>query len=97
MTVDPRYLEAKKRTDDIKGLFIHLAIFVAINLGLFLVDVLTGSGWWFYWATIFWGMGLAAHAVAIYFDQSLRVRRWEEGKIEEYVRDLDDTGMNPAH
>lgn len=97
MTDDPRYREAKKRVDDIKGLYIHLAIYVAINLGLFLVDVLSGSGWWFYWTTIMWGMGVSAHAVAIYFDQGLRVRRWEEAKIDEYVRDLDGPGMNPAH
>ncbi|MCP3974012.1 MAG: 2TM domain-containing protein [bacterium] len=94
---DSRYQEAKKRVEGVKGLFIHLAIYVAVNLGLFIVDLATGSGWWFYWATIMWGMGLAAHAVALYFDQSLRLQRWEEGKVEEYVRDVDGPGMNPAH
>ncbi len=94
---DSRYEEAKKRVGDVKGLFIHLAIFVAVNIGLLIIDLVSGSGWWFYWTTIMWGMGLAAHAVALYFDHSLPMKRWEERKIEEYVRDADGPGMTPAH
>ncbi len=94
---DSRYRETSERVGNVKGLFTHLAVFVAVNLGLFIVDLVSGSGWWFYWTTIMWGMGLAAHAVALYFDQSLRLLRWEDGKGEEFVCDVDGPGLNPAH
>lgn len=96
MTDDPRFVTAKKRVEDLKGFYIHLALFVAINLGLFVIDVASGGGWWFFWATIGWGIGVVAHGVALFFEHGRWVKRWEERKIDEYVRDADGPGMNPA-
>ena len=36
-----RYQAAKKRVEDIKGFYIHLGLFVIVNLGLFAVNMLT--------------------------------------------------------
>jgi hypothetical protein len=37
---------------------IHLAIFLLLNLVIFLIDFLTGGGWWFYWVTLVWLIAL---------------------------------------
>ncbi len=40
------------------ALKIHLAIFLLLNLILFLIDFVTGDGWWFYWITAVWSIAL---------------------------------------
>ncbi|RLI80303.1 hypothetical protein DRP07_09320 [Archaeoglobales archaeon] len=46
------------------ALRIHLAIFLLINLILFLIDFLTAGGWWFYWITAVWLIALIFQAFA---------------------------------
>ncbi len=52
------------------ALRIHLAIFLLLNLILFLIDFLTADGWWFYWVTAVWSIALLFQAFA-----SLKVTR----------------------
>jgi hypothetical protein len=46
------------------ALKIHLAIFLLLNLILFLIDFVTGGGWWFYWITAVWSITLLFQAFA---------------------------------
>jgi hypothetical protein len=46
------------------ALKIHLAIFLLLNLVLFLIDFVTGGGWWFYWITAVWSIALLFQAFA---------------------------------
>ena len=46
------------------ALKIHLAIFLLLNLVLFLIDFVTGEGWWFYWVTAVWLIALLFQAFA---------------------------------
>ena len=39
---------------------------MVIIAGLFVIDLATGDGWWFYWAAIGWGIGLAWRALAVF-------------------------------
>ena len=39
---------------------------MVIIAGLFVIDLTTGDGWWFYWAAIGWGIGLAWRALAVF-------------------------------
>ena len=48
------------------ALKIHLAIFLLLNLILFLIDFVTGEGWWFYWVTAVWLVALLFQAFAGY-------------------------------
>lgn len=47
----------------------HLASYVAVILGLLLLDLVTGGtlSWWFYPA-IAWGMGLGVHTLVVLFN-----------------------------
>lgn len=98
MTVDPTYQAAKKRVEDLRGFYIHLSIYVVVNAALFAMDAIQGGGWWFYWATIGWGIGLVSHAVALFFDSSHWSRRWEERKMDQFLREEEGegAGLNAA-
>jgi hypothetical protein len=86
MTDDLQLQKARERVEELKGFYIHLLVYTFVNFGLFLIDALQGEGWWFYWATIGWGIGLAAHAVALFFS-GRRVAAWEQRKIEQYLEE----------
>lgn len=52
----------------------HLIVFIIINILLFLVDYYDLNGeshevWWFYWTSIFWGIGVCIHGISILVDR----------------------------
>lgn len=79
------YEAARKRVEVLKGFYTHLAVYLTVNLGLFVIDVMQGGEWWFFWPALGWGIGLGAHALAVFFNSESTMSRWEKRKIEEYV------------
>jgi len=46
-----RYEAAEKRAEDLQGFYTHLLVYGVVNLGLFVINLLTkgdGGTWWFY-------------------------------------------------
>ncbi len=87
------YEEARERVEEIKGFYQHALIYVVINAFLFVVNLITSGGhWWFYWPLLGWGIGVAAHAVTVFGSGGLWGKRWEERKIEEIMRDRGPDG-----
>lgn len=80
---------ARRKVAALKGLYVHAAIFAVVVLGLVAVDWLSGAGWWVQWVFIGWGIGVASHAVAVYFDVSERVAEWEDQKVQQLVRESE--------
>lgn len=67
MSDDDMYRIAEKRADEKIGFYKHLYSYITVNVILFAVNALTSWGdWWFYWVTIFWGIGLAAHFLKLF-------------------------------
>ena len=65
---DPAYVRARKRAEDLQGLYIHVLVYVVVNLGLFALNWFQrgdDGGWWFQWATLGWGIGLLIHVLVI--------------------------------
>lgn len=62
--------KARKRAEDKAGLFIHIAVYIAVNLFFIVIWWFTGgSGGAFPWFIIImfgWGIGLVANIVAVY-------------------------------
>jgi hypothetical protein len=57
--------KAVRRVNARLALYIHLAIYVAVNLLLLLINLLTSPGYlWFLWPLLGWGLGIAIHALA---------------------------------
>lgn len=83
---DEDYDRARQRVKEIKGFYSHLAVYIIINGMLFLINWLTSpGGWWFYWVTLFWGIGLLAHAYGTFVEGGFLGRDWEERKIREIM------------
>jgi len=85
------YLRAKKKLDKIKGFYWHLASYIVVNI--FLIVMITinldydESIWQFgaFATPLFWGIGLAFHAMGVFGPDLLFGKGWEERKIDEYM------------
>jgi hypothetical protein len=91
MNDEQRYKQAKARVEALKGFYVHLAVYLMVNTGLFLINVLTDGGWWFYWPLLGWGIGLAAHALAVFVIGDALGPGWEERKIRQYMGETAGT------
>ena len=60
------YELARERAEEIQGLYIHLLVYIVINIGLFGINFVTrgdAGPWWFYWPLLGWGIGLLVHVL----------------------------------
>ena len=81
-----RYHRARQRVHHIKGFYIHLIVYVLVNSGLLLLDLLISPGtFWFYWPLLGWGIGLAAHAMAVFGAGRWFGPEWEEREIRKIM------------
>ncbi len=94
------YKEAKKRLNEEKGFYIHLTIYIVMNITITIFQyTLDGHKDWVFWMTIFrpllWGIGLLSHGLWTFrrnikwFKNTIYSKQWEERKIKELM-DKDD-------
>lgn len=87
-----KYRRAKKRVEEIKGFYIHLTVYIVINLFL-LINLYfrtlnnSGSFWQIYhfFTPFFWGIGLAFHAANTFNLIPFLGKHWEEKQIQKYL------------
>src|SRR3712207_6616102 len=60
------YDRARARVQELKGFYTHATAYVLVNIGLFVINLLTGGGWWYYWPLLGWGIGLGVHALSVF-------------------------------
>lgn len=98
-TKEQQYIKAKKRVDDIKGFYIHAAVYVVINLflsgiiiyglshdeGLGFTGAITHFGVYSVW--LFWGIGLFFHWLGVFGFKGLFGKGWEEKKIKQLMQE----------
>ncbi len=87
---DPASAEqrARRRLVAEKGFYVHLATYVIVISGLFVINVLTGHGrWWVVWPAIGWGIGLTIHALSTFGMFGLLRREWEERRLKELMEE----------
>ena len=81
-----RYERARKRVREIRGFYSHLAIYLIVNAGLLLINLLTSpSSLWFYWPLLGWGIGVAVHGVTVFGLAGLWGPDWEEREIRKLM------------
>ncbi|MEM9624288.1 MAG: 2TM domain-containing protein [Pseudomonadota bacterium] len=72
--------QARERIEELKGFYAHLAAYVAVNVCLVLLNLITSPGYlWFFFPLFGWGIGLAIHAVNVFWTGN----EWEARKLEE--------------
>jgi len=91
---EERARELKQQRAELKKFFDHLGSFVSVNLGLFVIDWLTGGGWWFYWPLLGWGIGLVSHGVSVWSRPKIDrlVHRFDERELEQYITEKVSKG-----
>ncbi|WP_036821248.1 2TM domain-containing protein [Polaribacter sp. Hel1_85] len=96
------FLRAKKRVKAIKGFYVHLIVYVLVNIfisgvviwgltksGYQLVDTFSNFGVYSTW--VFWGIGMFFHWLGVFGFKSLGLGSdWEEKKIKELMEKEDE-------
>jgi len=83
---ETRYQNAKKRVEALKGFYVHLTVYVLVNLLLFSIDMLTSpQSLWFFWPLLGWGIAIALHALGVFGAGRRFGAGWEERKINEWM------------
>jgi len=80
-----KYLAAMAHVAALKGFLIHLSIFGAVMIGLFVVDYKDGGTWWVQWPFLGWGLGILGHALLVFYPHVVSTSGWEERKIQETI------------
>ncbi len=85
------YKAAQKKVKDIKGFYIHLVVYLFVNIALIIADsnIETFRNVDFeisnFYTAFFWGIGLAAHWASVFGPGVLLGKGWEEKKIRELM------------
>lgn len=90
-----KFKRAKKRVEEIKGFYIHLAIYMVINSFILINLALHAEHFWqwHHFITLFaWGIGVAFHAAKTFGYNLLFGKDWEERQIQKYI-DQDKKDM----
>ena len=92
MSEEEIYREARKRVEEKKGFFTHLAVYIIVNIGLVLIWAFpAGGGYpWFLWPLGGWGIGILFHFLGVFVFP--RQSKWERREIEKEVERLRKGG-----
>ena len=86
---DERYFAAQKRVKSIKGFYVHLTVYVFVNIFLSSQIYLNSENEFWRWESfspaLFWGIGLLAHGTSVFGTNLLFGKNWEERKIKEIM------------
>ncbi len=91
-----KLLRAKERVKELKGFYIHLIVYVLINIFITTTTVMArmngGENFneaFFNFASFstafFWGIGLAFHAAKVFNYNPFFSKDWEERQIKKYA------------
>ena len=72
MSEEQIYEQAKKRVEARKGFFIHLIVYVCVNILLIIIwAFVAGAGFpWFIFPIVGWGIGLLFHGLGVFGQKS---------------------------
>ena len=68
MSEEQIYEQAKKRVEEKKGFFIHLTVYIVVNIMLVLIWAFAAGGGypWFLWPLGGWGIGILFHFLGVF-------------------------------
>lgn len=91
MSEEEIYRKARERVEEKKGFYIHLIVYILVNIMLIIIWVVTGAGFpWFIFPLGGWGIGILFHFLGIFvFSQRTG---WERRQVEKEVERLKRGG-----
>lgn len=81
------YRRAKKRVQAKIGFYIHLAVYVGVNILLIIINLATSPQYlWFRWPLLGWSIGLFFHGMSIFVFSGGKFKEIKEKMIEEEMK-----------
>ncbi|MEP2057957.1 2TM domain-containing protein [Maribacter litoralis] len=91
-----KLIRAQKKVKELKGFYIHLLVYVLVNLFLMTITItaIMSAGESFtealfnigtFSTPFFWGIGLAFHAAKVFGFNPFFSKDWEQRQISKYV------------
>ena len=86
---EAKYERAKKRVRAVSGFYKHLAVYIIVNTVLILIKYFKEDKDFYEFNTFstafFWGIGLAFHALGVFYNHVFFGKNWEDRKIREIM------------
>ncbi len=60
--------QARRRVGLKMGFYTHAGVYVLVNLGLFAISLVSGTGRWHVWPLLGWGIGLSIHGLVTFIN-----------------------------
>ncbi|MGH1388467.1 2TM domain-containing protein [Kordia sp.] len=84
--LDDKYLQARKHVEKLKEFYYNLLSYCLVIPFLIFINLKTVPQFHWFWFPIFgWGIGLAFHAMSVFFESGRFGRNWEQRKIQEFM------------
>jgi len=81
------YQSAKKRVEAKIGFYIHLAVYVGVNILLIIINLSTSPEYiWFKWPLVGWGIGLFFHGMSLFVFSGEKFKGIKEKMIEKEMK-----------
>lgn len=81
------YEKAKKRVEAKIGFYIHLAVYIGVNILLIVINLATSPQYfWFKWPLLGWGIGLFFHGMSIFVFSGRKLGAIKDRMIEEEMK-----------
>lgn len=87
MENEEAYQRATKRVEAKIGFYIHLAVYVGVNILLIVINLVTAPRHlWFIWPLIGWGIGIFFHGMSAFFFTGRRFKEIKDRMIQEEIK-----------
>lgn len=81
------YKKAKERVEAKMGFYIHLVVYVGVNVLLIVINLATSPQYlWFKWPLLGWGIGLFFHGMSIFVFSGKKIKGIKEKMIEKEMK-----------
>jgi hypothetical protein len=87
MENEETYQRARRRVEAKIGFYIHLAVYVGVNILLIIINLLTTPrSLWFIWPLMGWGIGIFFHGMSIFVFSGRKFKEIKDRMIEEEMK-----------
>ncbi len=81
------YQRAKKRVEAKMGFYMHLAVYIGVNILLIIINLITSpQHLWFIWPFFGWGIGVFFHGMSIFVFSGRKFKGIKERMIEKEIK-----------
>ena len=87
MENEETYQRATRRVEAKIGFYIHLAVYVGVNILLIVINLVTAPQYlWFRWPLIGWGIVIFFHGMSTFFFTGRKFREIKDRMIQEEIK-----------